>query len=191
MQMNSGLTPKNAFKKLTPAYVSIAIGCLIVVSLLSFSIESWSQDSGATPHGDDISLFIGSMLPNQIDGVTDILPVFGGRYGFQTGLGTIEAGGSNTHAKGVDFTNLDLSLRGEQPVAPGVSGLIYGGADFNWYIPQGSSDRQSVWGFHLGVGGAMTVTDTVSLRGDIKFMAGPGTSLLFLIGVLFRTGSGT
>jgi hypothetical protein len=184
MQNNFRFRQAHALKNL------VLFGLLIIASTLVFSAGALAQDS-STPHGDDISLFIGDMLPNQIDGVTNILPVFGGRYGFQTGLGTIEAGGANSHAQGVDFTTLDLSLRGEQPISQGVSGLIYGGADFNWYIPEGSSDRQTAWGFHLGVGGVMAVTDTLSLRGDIKFMAGPGTSLYFLLGVLFRTGSGT
>ena len=198
MQNNFGFTQARALKHFITRLFSASgafreaafFGALIVLSTLAFSSGAFAQDSG-TPHGDDVSLFIGDMLPNQISGVSDILPVFGGRYGFQTGLGTIEAGGANSHAQGVDFTTLDLSLRGEQPIAQGVSGLIYGGADFNWYIPEGSTDRQTAWGFHIGVGGAMAVTDTLSLRADIKFMAGPGTSLYFLVGALFRTGSGT
>lgn len=146
---------------------------------------AFAQDSGSTT--DDISLYVGSMLPNQIDGVNEILPVFGGRYGFGTNIGTFEVGGANTHAEGIDWTQIEGSLRGDFDLGDGMSGLIYGGADWNWYIPAGASERQSETGFHIGTGALMSVTPNLSLRADLKFMGGPGTSLYLLFGVLFKS----
>ncbi len=100
---------------------------VFVLSCLAFDRASaQSQDIG-----NDLSLYLGSMLPNQIDGVTEILPVFGGRYSIATQAGSVEMGLANTHAMGVDFTTAELSLRGDVPVGEGMTGIIYGGIDLN------------------------------------------------------------
>lgn len=134
----------------------------------------------------DFSLYVGSLLPNQIDGVTEILPVWGARYGLGTQLGTVEFGGSNTHAQGVDFTTLTVSLRGDIPVADQTLGLIYGGLDLNYYQPVNETSRQTVTGVHIGTGLMVKVVDTLWLRADLKFMGGPGTSLYLAAGLVFR-----
>lgn len=162
-----------------------------LIALISIAVSphdaAWAQEADGS---DDISLYVGSMLPNQIDGVTEILPVFGGRYGFGTKIGTVEVGGANTHAEGVDFTTISGSLRGDFDLGDGMSGLIYGGMDWNWYIPAGATDRQSETGFHIGTGALMSVTQNLALRADLKFMGGPGTSLYLLFGVLFKSSAG-
>lgn len=136
--------------------------------------------------GSEISLFLGSMLPNQIDGVTEIMPLVGGRFGLNTLAGVLELGAFNSHAYGVDFTNFDLSVRGDLPVAEGIAAGIYGGLDINWYAPYGSTARLTETGIHLGAAGLMSISSNLWLRGDLKFMGGPGTSLLLLFGIMFR-----
>ena len=154
------------------------------VTTLVAVVPAFAQDSGSNP--DEISLYLGSMLPNQIPGVTEILPVAGGRYGIGTRLGTFEFGGANSHASGIDFTTFEADLRGDFPVAEGLLGIGYGGFDYNWYSPIGSSNRQSETGFHVGVGAMMLASNTLWLRTDLKFMGGPGTSLYLLFGFVFR-----
>ncbi|MES2965698.1 MAG: hypothetical protein V4760_17585 [Bdellovibrionota bacterium] len=158
-----------------------------LIALIAFSTPRAARAQEAT--SDDISLYVGSMLPNQVNGVDEILPVFGGRYGFGTKIGTLEAGGANSHAEGVDFTTISGSLRGDFDLGDGMSGLVYGGLDFNWYIPEGATERQSETGFHIGTGALMSVSENLSLRADLKFMGGPGTSLYLLLGVMFRSSS--
>ena len=140
--------------------------------------------------GNDFSLFIGYMLPNQIDGVTEILPLFGGRYSFGLPAGAVEVFGENAHAEGVDWTSFGVSLRGEIPVMHGISGLIYGGPNFHYYAPAGSIVRRSDYGVHFGVAGLMLVSDTFWLRTDLKFMGNPGTAMYLLFGLMFRTSAG-
>lgn len=159
------------------------IASLFALMIATIGQPAFAQDQGG---GDDVSLFLGSMLPNQIDGVTEILPVFGGRYGLGSRLGTIEFGLGNSHAEGVDFSTLSMSLRGDVPVGDGLEGLIYGGVDFNWYRPVEQTDRKSETGFHIGTGAMLMVSDSLWLRTDLKFMGGPGTSLYLLFGLLFR-----
>ncbi len=139
---------------------------------------------------DDFSFFVGHMLPNQIEGVTEILPVFGGRYAFAGSFGALEVGGQNSHAQGVDFTTLTVDVRGEIPVAQGISGLIYAGPVLNYYSQKNTSNRLTEYGLEVGVGAMMLVSDTLWLRGDLKFMGGPGTSLYLLFGLAFRTSAG-
>lgn len=149
--------------------------------------QAQSGDSSAN----DLSLFFGYMLPNGIDQVTEIMPVFGGRYAFGLPIGAVEIEGINTHSEGVDFTTVEASLRGEIPLAHGLTGLIYGGPDIHWYIPQGDTQRHTDYGLHVGAAGLLLVTDSLWLRTDLKFMANPGTALYLLFGLMFRTPGGT
>jgi hypothetical protein len=136
---------------------------------------------------DEISFYLGEMLPSGIENVTEILPVFGGRYGLKTArAGVAEFGLFNTHAAGVDFTTFEASLRGSIETTPGMDVVYFGGADVNYFRPENEDDRKTVTGFHVGAGGMMQVTDTLWLRGDLKFMGGPGTSLFLLLGIVFR-----
>lgn len=165
--------------------VTFALGAILASPFIANAQEQTSSG------GNEISLHTGSLLPNQIDGVTEILPVWGARYGLGTQLGVVELGGSNVHAQGVDFTTLTASLRGDVPLADQIQGIIYGGLDFNWYRPEAESERKSVTGVHVGTGLMMHVADTFWLRSELKFMGGPGTSLYIGFGVVFRApGSG-
>lgn len=152
-------------------------------------IEASAQASGT--YGDEISLHVGSLLPNQIEGVTEILPVFGGRYGLGTSFGVVELGISNVHAQGVDFTTFTGSLKGETFLADQIHGIVYGGLDFNYYRPIDQSDRKTATGVHIGTGLMMHIASTLWLRSELKFMAGPGTSLYLGFGVVFRSAGST
>lgn len=156
----------------------------------SFASRAVAQSEEGT-HGNEFSFHGGYLLPNQIDGVTEILPVVGARYGFaMSEAGVIEIGAANSHAEGVDFTTFTLSMRGEVPLIEGITGIVYGGADFNWYRPESQSERLTAVGAHLGAGGMMLVSETLWLRTEMKFMGGPGTSLYLGFGLVLRRGSG-
>jgi hypothetical protein len=163
---------------------SRAAAFVVFFALVIFCQRSQAQSGENT--GSDFSLFAGYMLPNGIDGVTEIMSVFGGRYSFSLPVGSVELEGTNTHSEGVDFTTFGASLRGEIPVAHGLSGLIYGGPDIHWYIPRGDTERHTDYGIHVGGAGLLLVTDSLWLRGDLKFMGNPGTALYLLFGLMFR-----
>lgn len=145
-----------------------------------------------TAGSDEIQFFVGQQLPAGIVGVDDMLPVFGGRYGVATNtLGLAEIGLFNTHALGVDFSTLELSLQGNLPMSAGLEGLFYGGVDLNYYREVGAVDRKTEFGYHAGAGAMIMLTDNLWLRSDLKFMIGPGTSLYLLFGFVFRSGGGS
>lgn len=138
----------------------------------------------------EISLFVGSLLPNQVDGVSEILPVFGGRYGMALFGVRTEAGFANSHAYGVDFTTFSFSARADLPALEQFVGSIYGGLDLNYYIPEGATERQSDTGGHVGLALMMHTSSSLWLRSDLKFMVNPGTSLALLFGLVFRPEGG-
>lgn len=167
--------------------VSTRVFILILLGLLIVPASGFAQESGGGEGGSEVSIYLGSMLPNQIEGVTEILPVFGGRYGMHTAsVGVLEFGLSNSHAEGVDFTTLSASLRADLPAIDQFVGIVYGGLDVNYYRPVTSSERRTETGLHVGSGLLMHISDTLWLRSDLKFAVSPGTSLSILFGFVFR-----
>lgn len=179
----------NKSSKVFPVFRFMALAVMVFAGLiLMMRLEAKAQSSET---GSDISLFMGYMLPNQIDNVTEIMPVFGGRYALTfPNVGALEIEGLNTHSYGVDFTTLAVSLRGEIPLMQGLSAIVYGGPDLHYYIPNGDNARHTDYGAHVGIGGLMLVSDTLWLRSDLKFLGNPGTQMQLLFGLMFRSSAG-
>lgn len=164
---------------------------LLIFGILGALGAARAEAQEADAYGNELSLHTGSFLPNQIEGVTEILPMWGARYGIATGLGVLDTGFATAHAQGVDFLNISESLRGDFPLADQIYGMVYGGLDFNYYTQVNQTNRENVWGVHMGTGIMVLVANTMWLRSDLKFMGGPGTSLYLGFGVVFRApGSG-
>lgn len=178
--------PRQNFLRLTLLSIVFAI-LFVIVTFLPGVARSQAAEGN---NGNDFSLYFGFMLPNGIDNVTEIMSMFGGRYAFALPIGAVEADFINTHSEGVDFTTLGASLRGEIPIASGLTGIIYGGPDIHWYIPRGDTQRHTDYGLHVGAAGLMLVSNSLWLRSDLKFMANPGTALFLLFGLMFRTPGG-
>jgi hypothetical protein len=163
---------------------------LAVWLIIWCSSPALAQDN-AIDGSSDLSLHVGYLLPNQIPGVTEIMPVFGARYATPF-LGTMgEFAFGNTHAEGVDFTTFSAGARVDLPEIDQFVGFVTAGFDFHWYIPNGSTSRQTETGFHLGTGLMMRAVESLWLRSDIKLMAQPGTALYIGFGVMFRPESTT
>ena len=161
--------------------ISKNVALIGLFSLLSFVAgPALAQNTGGAT--DEFSFYLGEFLPSGIQGVTEILPEFGGRYSIGLkSMGHIELGLFNTHSYGTDFTTGELSLRGSLPFTAGVEVVYYGGLDFNYYKPDYLDDRIKELGYHLGAGAMMSITDNLSLRADLKFMAGARNES-FLVG---------
>lgn len=168
---------------------AVILPIITALAVLSSASRAIAQSAEAS---DEIGLYLGEQLPSGIDNVAEILPLFGFRYGIGTSkLGIIDLGLFNSHAHGIDFSTAEVSLRGDVPLGPGLEGLYYGGADFNYYKPVNQEERKSVFGYHVGAGAMMSVTDNLWIRGDLKLLGSPGTSLLLLFGFVFRSPSGS
>ena len=135
--------------------------------------------------GTELTVFVGELLPHQISGLSDMLPVFGGRYGLPFSFGTVEAEFSNSHSFGVDWTNFALSLTGQSTLFPDGSALYFGGVDTSLYRSLGDQNRQLAVGFHVGGGVILKVVRSFWLRTDAKLMSGPGVTLMVDVGISY------
>lgn len=166
----------------------ITVFVIVLSAIANWPSNAFAQEGSSSAGGSEFSLFVGSLLPNQIDGVSEILPVFGGRYGIATErLGVAEFGFGNSHAEGVDFTTFSASLRADLPPVDQFIGSVYGGLDISYFRPAGSEDRKTDTGLHVGAALSMYASDTLWFRSDLKFNAAPGTSLSLLFGIVFQS----
>ncbi|MCB0394327.1 MAG: hypothetical protein KDD25_07195, partial [Bdellovibrionales bacterium] len=136
------------------------------------------------------SFHIGSLLPNQFDGVTEIQPMFGFRYATPyRGKSLVEFGAAVSKAEGVDLFDGTVSFRGNFPVEDFIM-LAYIGIDLYYYSPP-DEDFQLGYGGHVGGGFIAHVVDVVYFRSDMKFGINPGTSLYIGFGIEIEFSEGS
>ncbi len=155
-----------------------------------FSAACFAQapdgDKQEVKYGSEMSFHLGTLLPNQIDGVTEILPMAGLRFGLPTKGGLVELGAANAHAYGTDYDIFSASFRADFIPLEQFVTFIYAGPDFHYYSPPGQ-DYTTAWGGHVGSGLMMHISDTMWFRGDMKFNMNPGTALYIGFGLIFRS----
>lgn len=148
-----------------------------------------AQDSEAK-FGSELSAHVGTWLPNQIPGITEIMPGWGARYSLSLGTPMLEIGYRNHHAKGVDFNVASLDLRYDMNMIDSFTNVFYIGYDLNGYTPLGESERKWKGGTHVGTAFLMHVVSTFWLRMDMSFAVSPGTSLYLGFGFALRAPEG-
>lgn len=174
----------------TRAQIRKRLGLLTAV-FLSLQAGYASAQTGATEKfGPEFSGHIGTLLPNQIPGVTEILPAWGLRYSYPLTFGYLEGGVRDSHAKGVAFDVASIDMRFDMNTVEGFTNIFYVGYDMNAYLPANSNKRIWTGGAHLGSGLMMKVASTFWLRTDLSFAVSPGTSLYLGIGFAIRTPAG-
>lgn len=133
----------------------------------------------------EMGFHIGNLLPNQIDGATEIMGLGGIRGGFRFApLTYAEAGFITGNGEGVEWKNLHVDLRMDIPVENLVA-LAYVGGDVIYYNGNGTGTRM-VFGGHAGGGVHAHLSGIAWVRADMKFGFSPGTSMYFGIGLEFR-----
>ena len=163
---------------------------LSLLTAISFSPFANAQSSSGESQS-DFSFFLGEMLPYQIPGIADILPLFGARYGLDYSWGAIEFEGENAHAQGVDWTQASVAFRADIPVSPGIDASASIGPDFLWYTPINDTARHGDWGGHVNGAVLMQVKDSLWIRADLKMMFNDGGSALYIMGGLMFRPSGS
>lgn len=161
------------------------------VCLFIFSPKLWAQtqeDDKDKKLGSVYGVHVGPLLPNQIPGMTEIMPTWGVRYAFPVRKGLIELGAANARAKGVIYYNGSLSMRGDFSLDD-LNGVAYAGFDTHYYAPP-SSTFKMYFGAHAGGGFAMHLGDLLWFRTDMKFNVNPGTALYIGFGFEWRAPAG-
>ena len=133
----------------------------------------------------ELGIHLGNLLPNQIDGMTEIIGLGGARGAFRLSPGTYaEAGIIMGNGEGAQWKNIHADLRMDIPVE-NLVGIAYIGADSIYYKGDGRGTKL-VFGGHAGGGIQLPLTGLAWLRGDMKFGFSPGTSLYIGIGIVAR-----
>ena len=161
-------------------YRHILIFCVVFVcTTLALAQEEDEVNFSA------LSTHIGSLLPNQIEGVTEIMPMWGLRYAFPyRGKSIIEVGLANSKAEGVTINEGSLAFRGDFPIQDLLM-TAYIGANTYLYTPL-DQDPVTAFGGFIGGGFLASITKILLFRSEMKFNVNPGTSLHIAFGFELR-----
>lgn len=153
-----------------------------------FGRGAGAQTTGSGSFDDaryELGFHLGSLLPSQIDGVTEIMGLGGVRGGLMISQGTYFEGGMIFgNGSGQKWKNLHADLRMDVPVE-NLVGLAYIGADSTYYKGVNASSRL-IFGGHVGAGLRTQITGLTWFRSDMKFSFSPGSSLYIGFGFEFR-----
>ncbi|MGE3974321.1 MAG: hypothetical protein AB7F59_07350 [Bdellovibrionales bacterium] len=139
--------------------------------------------------GSEIGFHVGPLLPNQVEGMTEIQPMWGPRYSMAFRKGFLEASFANSRANGVIYYNGFMSYRYDITIE-GMTALLYAGLDFHqWSSPPEDTTRM-VGGGHVGGGMQFPVGDSMWFRSEMKFNLNPGTALYIGFGFMIRMPDG-
>lgn len=168
----------------------LAVKLVVLIAfapLVASAQDAEEQSMAPVPWGHEFGLHVGSLLPNQIDGIDEIMPIVGLRYAYSINFGSLETGVMNSSAHGADYSIFSLSYRGELAPMPDLSTVFYAGPDFHYYRPINQGSRLTDFGFHVGSGMMMLLGGPFWLRADMKFNMKPGTALFIGVGIAIRT----
>ena len=180
---------------------------LFVTTLLGASIalaqadEKQGESGSVSPRfaamSTEAAFVCGEFLPNQIEGITELMPLCGARAGFKMGKKTFMEGqlvGGSARAQ--RYILGSFSFRGDLQVDD-IVGSFYGGPDIHYatsptYGTSGANGEQTKMYFGVHIGGAVwwEFTDNLFLRTDLQFNLNPGTSLFVGFSLVLRFGAG-
>jgi len=169
---------------------------LLCVSLLSFSQSGLAQEnSQASTYY--LNVKTGSFLPYDIEGVRDLLPFWGVRFGHGlTPTLALEYSIDMARAKGVTYNLGSISLRHDFDIANVLPLFILAGLDAHYYkradaIGEISGDVTSfpsvlTTGWHMGFGTETLIYGAIYFRSDVRFGFSPGRQLNVSLGLTYR-----
>lgn len=167
----------------------------ILVFILGLgAVHAHAQEEGKSSVSNDalyeFGFHLGNLLPNQINGVSEIMGLGGARAGFRLSPGTYAEGGIIMgNGEGVQWKNIHTDVRMDVPIE-NIVGLATVGADAIYYKGNGMSATKLLFGGHVGGGVRAHISGNTWFRTDMKFSFGPGTSLYFGFGFEWRVGGG-
>ena len=159
----------------------------LFILLLSFlSNPALAQVAAPAKEGGEmaLSVYTGPLLPNNIDGVTEIQSSWGARLA-KVGewVDFYEVGFLISNSEGVEIFDYYFSAKKEVNTE-GFLTQIYGGVDYFTYDSNaGTSDN--VFGIHVGTAFLVHISEKILFRTDMKYNIGPGN--MFFIGFGLET----
>ena len=146
-------------------------------------MDSFAQEQ-AQEGGLEYGIHFGRFLPAGIDGITEIMPMWGLTFGGGVNQKFFEGGFLGGNAFGAKYSSLYAGLRLDMPVEQ-LLGTISFGLQLTSYETD-TGIKQDRGGGYIG-GGVMSQLDPdIWLRIDMKFSSTPGSGLYFGLGFVIR-----
>ena len=167
---------------------SLIISAFLFCGIAAFAQNQEDSSAAESAAGSyEAGLLVGSLLPNQITGVTEIMGLGGIRGGFRLGSQTWAEGALVTgNAHGQTWHDLGVDVRMDIPVENLVA-VAYIGLDLVQFNGPGESSTID-FGGHVGGGIQGHLGGSAWLRSDMKFGFSPGTSLMISLAMIWRFG---
>ena len=172
----------------------------LLITLLSFFWlspvclgQSNSSEGGATY---TLSLSTGSLLPYGIEGVRELLPIWGMRFGHSIGDNmSFEYNLMAANAKGVSYYIGYVSWRTDFEIENSLPLFFLIGGDAHFYKRRDTYgeitgnlteyDFRFASGWHLGFGSETKLSESLRARTDFRLGLGPGTQLIVTLGLIY------
>lgn len=159
----------------------------IFLFLLFFSGGAWAQQAGNLSPQWEIGAVVGRLLPDQVDGVEEVMSLGGGHLAYRLSP-MVYAQSQFLTGNGHDqrWRNLGLSLRLDQELEDFLVS-IYAGAQSTLSSGPGFSEKNTFGGF-VGGGLLASTGGPTWVKLDMNFGFGPGTTLFISLALLLRFG---
>jgi hypothetical protein len=137
----------------------------------------------------EVGMHLGTLLPNQIGGVSEIMSLGGIRGGVRIAQqGWWESGLITGNGEGQTWRNIHTDIRMDIPYENlvGIAGV---GLDIIQFSGPSTSSTLD-FGGHVNLGVQANLGGSIWFRTDMKFGFSPGTSLYIGFGLTYRGGAG-
>jgi hypothetical protein len=169
--------------------LKFSVWTLVILMGATAVAQEDKQDVTGGNVGSEMGFHVGRLLPDQINGLTEIISGWGVRYGMKTSRGFIELGGNFHSGEGSTYNTLSVSMRGDIPVESLVA-EVFAGFDLAQISTPLMGESSYVGGGHVGGGIMALIGGDVWFRSDMKFNINPGTSLYIGFGFEIRFAEG-
>lgn len=161
--------------------LQFVITLFIAFSVFPLAVHAQLGSSSSTSW--EIGLQAGSLLPNRIRGVREIVPGWAPSVAIPTRAGTVQIGGFFGRGNGIVYNALSFDYRIE---------LLLEGLPLHFLLGMHADEYEGLYGkskilggWHFGGGTTQAIAGPISLRGDFRSRYGPGRSLEILVGLVY------
>lgn len=180
---------------MTNRFLHPLIICLLALILVT---PSFAQNNTAQAGGYfDLGIKSGSFLPYGIEGVRDLLPMWGIKLGHSVSdTLALEYDIDMAHAKGVSYFLGYFSLRHDFAIGKALPAFFLLGVDAHFYKRRDSYgeitgrlteyDFQFSSGWHLGFGTETVIYGDILFRSDFRMGFSPGRQLVVSLAGVYR-----
>ena len=166
------------------------VGLMAASGLGLISVQAAETDYAYNPrHSYDFGLYGGTLLPNSIIGVTELVPGWGFLAAVPTGKGVFEVATFIGSGNSETYDTAAFDYRYDIPFST-LETHFLGGINVDTYTSP-TMKKSFIGGWHFGGGAALQLAGPIFLRSDFRYRIGPGVSLIVTVGLDYRLSDST